>query len=522
MRAVLLAPRRVDKGHRDVLWAWCKARWEARMPDVRVYEGHHDDGPFNRSAAVNEAARLADRDGSWDVGVVIDADVFLPISHVRQAIAGAAGGVVTWAHRRWRGIAEEDTKRLIRDPDDFGDEPGSQRDMDLIVDKTTPVSWSCCVAVPRTTFDDMGGFDERFRGWGFEDGAWSALVRGLYRWDRIEGDVYHWWHPRSGERIVQGLPGTTARPEYIRNALLGRRYMIACIRDHAVGDQPGEHRLSPEMVMVHVANLTRDDRRFLAMARSRGMPEANWADWWPTLEELRDGARAASRGSTVSPRPTVTLIVHTDGRREYISRSVPSLLEQLNGPVIKRVIYDDSGDPAYKAWLAETFPIFNVVGPARRLGYTGSMRAMWSYLDRRCQSDYVFQAEDDFLYDEPIDLEPMIQTLAQNPYLRQLALLRDAYYPRELEAGGIIAEHPEAYEHVHANGHSRVEHRLYFTANPSLFRRSLCRTPWPSAPSSERVYTDLLNRDPNSRFAYWGDGTPVIRHIGAERIGTGY
>jgi hypothetical protein len=181
VRTVFLVPRRDDGGHRDALWKWCRRRWEALMPDVQVYEGHHTTGLFNRAAAINRAAALADRDGPWDVAVVIDSDVFLPIPNVRAAIASAAAGKVTWAHRRWRGLSEGDTARLIKDPDRFGPIPAEARDMDLVVEKTTPISWSCCVAIPRGTFDAMGGFDERFVGWGFEDGAWAALVRGCTR-----------------------------------------------------------------------------------------------------------------------------------------------------------------------------------------------------------------------------------------------------------------------------------------------------------------------------------------------------
>ena len=90
MRTVLLVPRRDDRGQRDALWRWCKARWERYFGDIPIYEGYHDEGPFNRSAAVNTAARMADADGRWDLGIVIDSDVFLKVSSVRAAIDTAA------------------------------------------------------------------------------------------------------------------------------------------------------------------------------------------------------------------------------------------------------------------------------------------------------------------------------------------------------------------------------------------------------------------------------------------------
>jgi hypothetical protein len=81
-----LVPRRRDGGQRDRVWEYCRRRWETYLPDVAVYEGHHDEGPFNRSAAVNRAAELA---GDWRVGIVIDSDVLLSISQATAAIETA-------------------------------------------------------------------------------------------------------------------------------------------------------------------------------------------------------------------------------------------------------------------------------------------------------------------------------------------------------------------------------------------------------------------------------------------------
>src|SRR4051812_1996385 len=78
---VLLVPRRAHPD-RDKLWEYAKARWEQYHPDIRIVEGFHEEGAFNRSAAVNIAARIA---GDWDYAVVIDGDVFLKQSQVNAA-----------------------------------------------------------------------------------------------------------------------------------------------------------------------------------------------------------------------------------------------------------------------------------------------------------------------------------------------------------------------------------------------------------------------------------------------------
>jgi hypothetical protein len=42
------------------------------------------------------------------------------------------------------------------------------------------------------------------------------------------------------------------------------------------------------------------------------------------------------------------------------------------------------------------------------------------------------------VYDRDVDLAAMIETLDEQPDVRQLALLRGPYYPREIEAGGVL------------------------------------------------------------------------------------
>lgn len=523
MRTVLLVPRRADDGHRDRLWAWCRRRWGQVLPDVPIYEGHHlaAEGPFNRSAAINRAARAADVEGRWDLGIVIDADIFIRRSQVRAAIARARKtGKVTWAHRRWRNVNDEWTKRIVNKRLDLGPELASV-DMDVLVDRTTPMSWSCCVVVPRLVYDDIGGFDERFVGWGFEDMAFQSVVCGLYGWERIEGDVIHLDHPRSLERIVKGLPAWTASPEYIANGRLGRRYMYALRRDHGLTERP--ESADAEEIARDLRNLETDDRKFAALQTAS--ERAKWDGWWPTLEELLAGARDSVR--------SVSVIVHSGGEPEtwdersgYLRRSLASLIEQVHGPIVQRVVYSDWGDalrPAVER-IAREFG-FYVAGEGH-VGYTASMRRLWGptgYMNRRATGSYIFATEDDFVYDRPVDLVPMVLALSEHSHLAQIVLLRGAYYPRELEGPGILGWPEDRFKRIRHNGVGWLEHRLFFSANPSLFRRQLAAEPWPSGPSSERLFGDsLTRRDRDLRFAFWGSGEAWVSHIGATRASSAY
>lgn len=524
LRAVILVPRRANP-ERDKLWDWCRARWEQHFPDLPIYEGYHEQGPFNRSAAINRAARLADDNGRWDIAIVIDGDIFIRASQLRAAIRTAARtGKVTWAHRRWRGLHEDWTERVLKGQKDFGAEIDTD-DMDLYVERTNPISWSCCVVIPRGVFDAIGGFDERFRGWGFEDMMFRSVVCGLYGHERIEGDVYHLYHSR-----VFGTGRADKRrgeytPEAITNARLGRRAMVAVLRDYGIGDQLGQERLSKEEAAVHIRNLMADDAKLAPAAKVAKLPD--WTDWWPTLEELRDGWKAEREQLREG---SITLVVHTGGsaeawptRRDYLRRSLESLTKNVSGPFIQRVVYRD-WDPEFHAELeaiAREFG-FYVVGPDKNVGYTDSMRLMWRYLSKNAKGEFIFATEDDFTYPQPVELGPLIETLRDEPHLAQIALLRDAFYQDEKETGGVLGWPEPAFTKVGNNGNARLEHRLFWTANPSLFRKAITDKPWPLGHHSETQFGKQLMRDPRVRFAFWGDHVELAKHIGETRAGSGY
>lgn len=222
---------------------------------------------------------------------------------------------------------------------------------------------------------------------------------------------------------------------------------------------------------------------------------------------------------------SVALIVMTDGRRDCILEAIPSALSQVNGPITRRVIHDDSGDPDYRSWLAHQFPTFEVVfHPTARQGFGGAYRNAWRYLSGLSER-FVFSTEDDFLFTRPVELQPMMDVLDENPCLVQLALRRQPWNEQEKAAGGIIEQHPDDYREMVDHGHRHwLEHRKFFTTNPSLYRTELCRGGWPDVEHSEGIFTHQLLADPEIRFGFWGsrDSGEWVSHVGHERIGIGY
>lgn len=206
MNVVILCPRRPDGGHRDRLWAHCKQLWEERH-GWPIFEGEHLEGPFNRSMAVNAAARAA---GPWDVALIIDADTISAPDSIESAVRiAAATDHMVVAHDERVMLNEAGTEKVLRG---F---KGSWRDramLDRQVGHSRNGVWldsvSCAVAVSRRLWELAGPFDERFVGYGREDTAFriscevetGPIVK-------VCGETFHLWH----ELAPDAKPGNPIR-----------------------------------------------------------------------------------------------------------------------------------------------------------------------------------------------------------------------------------------------------------------------------------------------------------------------
>lgn len=456
-RTVICVPRRAGDPRRDRTWEFVRAHWSSL--GWPIIEGHHDDGPFNAAAARNTAARLADETGCgsceepWDVAVFIDADtVMFDHEPVKRAVARAhATGKLIRPYRHYRMTDEAQADAIMA-----GHRPsGATR-------RLPPVHAHGGVnVVPRSLWETVGGYDERFRGWGSEDTAFELACRVLGGFEQGTGEVWHLWHAISDDR-------NTSLPGFQANVALRRRYEQA--------------------------------RRPATM---RGL-----------LAE-RDGGHPCA--------PCFGLVIITNGRRDCIAPTIASIQDRLP-PFAARLICDDSGDPAYVAWLRETFPAFTIAdhphlghGPAVRFAIREAAK-----LD----VDWVFWSEDDYEFLRPVDLAAVARTMErEGDDLKQMVIRRQAWFPTEIEAGGMIERFdPALFIERESPDGPWVEHRQFYSLNPHLVRRDLLAViRWPAVPNSEHQFGRRLFREPLARCGIWGSKAdePWVRHMG-ERTGSGY
>lgn len=204
MRVVVLVPRRSDNGRRDQVWEYVRSRWDDEHPTWPIYEGHHDEGPFNRSAAINSAARDA-RQEDWDVAIVADSDTFVGPAQIDEAVNGCFHDGRMWlAYDRFCYLSRQMSDAVMN---------GFQGSWETGVEWWLPGTCSSMVVVRNDVWTEAGGFDEGFAGWGLEDvaasHAFQTFGEGL---SRAPGPAWHIWHsPQTEER--ENSPSWKAKVE---------------------------------------------------------------------------------------------------------------------------------------------------------------------------------------------------------------------------------------------------------------------------------------------------------------------
>lgn len=227
MTVSILVPFRPDGGLRDLVWSWLRRRYTMLLPEAEIVTADDPGEHFSRAASFNLAAAEA----QGDILLMVDADAVVSAEQLEGAIAQAddSAGMVL-AYCRYLYLTERASHEIMAGPVDRGPRPIPEHEWE---------QWgsvSSVVAVSRKTWDVVGGFDPRFRGWGFEDNAFFYACQTLVApHRRVEGDVLHLWHPPS--------PGLDPSVEtYQANHALNERYGAACDDPDAMREVLGEWR----------------------------------------------------------------------------------------------------------------------------------------------------------------------------------------------------------------------------------------------------------------------------------------
>jgi predicted glycosyltransferase involved in capsule biosynthesis len=170
---------------------------------------------FQRTHARNAVAREA---GDWDVAIFCDADVLL--ASVQQAEAAMMRcyrtGAYTVCYSSLRYLNELGTKYLLKG--------GSAANADY--EESVGLTWECCFAVRRDIWDQVGGFDERFRGYGGQVAAFFYAAATFGGRERILGNAYHLSHPLVNRKRYRNFQKNLDLAERYKKAVDNRQKML--------------------------------------------------------------------------------------------------------------------------------------------------------------------------------------------------------------------------------------------------------------------------------------------------------
>ncbi|HEX2954680.1 MAG TPA: glycosyltransferase [Bacillota bacterium] len=191
MRISALIAIKKDKGWRDSIWSKVLQRYEQLMPDLELCVVYDESNPFWKTRALNKAAQQA----TGDILMTVDADVVFRPNLLKEIAAVALK--YPWVIPFTKGIRlnKSATQRLLQ--------KALPKDLKVIksdIQVVDPTPGILINVMKHSSYDAIGGFDERFRGWGHEDTAFVIALNTICgKPYHIPGNVYHLWHPHASK-----------------------------------------------------------------------------------------------------------------------------------------------------------------------------------------------------------------------------------------------------------------------------------------------------------------------------------
>jgi len=193
----LLVPFREDSsGSRTAPFEWLRAYYRKHLPDAETVIGECAGEPYSKSVALNAAAKLA----HGDIYVLLDADTWSsPVAIERCADEIRGTKMPLWfmphhvAYRLKRKLSDAILKK---DPATYKFNVFPAADQ---LEARCPGAHGFCQIISAAGWRKVGGYDERYRGWGAEDGSFIRAADTLYgQHTRTRDVVISLWHDRPG------------------------------------------------------------------------------------------------------------------------------------------------------------------------------------------------------------------------------------------------------------------------------------------------------------------------------------
>lgn len=209
-------PRTTDP-YRLASFNWLLKRYEETLYPTEVCIGTNADESFNRSKARNAAFKKS----TGDYLLIADADTMFDTAQIYMGVERVRA-TDTWVlpYSYYYNLSQHHSEQIVAaDPWMSTGELGLPPTEYEHKIEDSPAG---LLVMKREHFEAVGGYDERFEGWGAEDNAFrlalEAIVGGALRLPGF--DCYHLWHPVAPETTFDS-------PHWADNAKRLKRYQSA-------------------------------------------------------------------------------------------------------------------------------------------------------------------------------------------------------------------------------------------------------------------------------------------------------
>lgn len=226
-----LIPFRTDHSYRENAYTFVLNHLlaaEALTPS-QILTADKGGDEFDRSGTRNQLAAAAE----GDVLVFVDADSYVPAVQLHEAIYAVRHGLPwSFPYDKYCSLTQHGTGKFLQ-----WIEPERSDLAYVFPSAATPeASVGGCVVISREAFLDVGGYDERFSGWGEEDRAFALACGTLLGPETtIPGPLYHLWHPAPESSRFE-------HPSFMDNRVLCNRYREASGQLQTMRSLVDEHR----------------------------------------------------------------------------------------------------------------------------------------------------------------------------------------------------------------------------------------------------------------------------------------
>ena len=183
----VIIPISLNDKPREQAFQWIKKFYETMLPEVELCIGVSNEKPFSKAKVINKAVEKS----KGDILVIADADIFFSPSLLEESIKHLETHAWVIPFKYVLNLSKKSTHDLL--------ETKPQWPIPIEIEtRQRPYAAMEGGIFPRKHFETVGGFDERFVGWGGEDDAFAASLNILCgHVKRMETTLYHLWHERN-------------------------------------------------------------------------------------------------------------------------------------------------------------------------------------------------------------------------------------------------------------------------------------------------------------------------------------